>query len=178
MESIFRKQPAARAPSVYDRIGPEIRHLFKGGDPVRDAQSKSKTGAWAATVAIGILLVLFFMDPFLYSAHKSAAIRAYIYLHNYNSASATNALVATGMFSKDEILAMNDRHGAFQSYFSSPLEAELGAANAVAFMNGLHALHYGEYPELDPIGKIRYLLFIRMGLYPPTVWSGLNPSIE
>jgi hypothetical protein len=177
MESIFRKVPTPRAPTVYDRIGPEIKHLLKGAS-VRDAHSRSRAGAWAASIAVAILLWLFFMDPFLYSFHKSAAMRAYVYLHNYNSASATDGLIASGMFTKDEILTLNERHGSFQSYFSSPTDAEQGAANAVAFMNGLHALHFGQYAQLDPIGKIRYLLFVRMGIYPPMVWSGLNPAVE
>lgn len=178
MESIFSKDPTARALTVYDRIAPEITHLKKGGSVRDGSNAGSKTGAWAASIALGILLVLFFMDPFLYAMHKSDAIRAYLYLHNHDSTSATDALVASQIFSQDEIMAMNGRQGSFQNYFSSPAQAKHRAASIVGYMSGLHNLHYGDYPQLDPIGKLRYLLFIRVGLYPPTVWSGLNPSID
>jgi len=178
MESIFSKAPVARAATVYDRIGPEISHLQKGSS-VRDrANARNKRGAWIATIALFILLGLFFMDPFLFAMHKSSAIRAYIYLHNYGSDSATQALATSRMFSADELQTMNNRHGSFQSYFTSPSEANEAATSAVDFMNRIHNLRYGDYATLDPIGKLRYMLFIRMGLYPPIVWSGLNPSLN
>jgi hypothetical protein len=177
MESIFSKNAAARALTVYDQIGPEIEHLQKG-EAVRDAMSGSQAGAWAATIALCLLLGLFFMDPFLYSMHKSDAIRAYLYLHNYDSDNATNGLVSSNMFTKGEIAAMNERRGSFQSYFVSPEDAEHEAAAAVNFMNGLRTLRDGRYTELDPIGKLRYLLFVRIGVDPPEIWGTLNPSVE
>jgi hypothetical protein len=178
MESIFSKDPSSRNPTVLERIGPEISHLHKGGATAREGVRSSKVGAWIASIGLISLLALFLMDPFLYAIHKSEAIRAYLYLHNYDSTAATHSLVSTGIFSKDEIMVMNDRHGSYQSYFSSPAEAEETAATVVGFMNGLHDLHNGHYLQLDAIGKLRYLLFVRIGLNPPTTWSGLNPSVN
>ncbi len=134
-------------------------------------------GAWAASIALFFLLALFVMDPFLYAMHKSHAIHAYLYLHNYDSTTATKSLASSGIFTPGEITVMNTQEGSYQNYFTSPQQAEETAASVVDFMKGLHALHYGQYLQLDPIGKLRYLLFVRIGLYPPTTWSGLNPSV-
>ena len=179
MESIFSKVPPAKPPSIYDKIGAEITHIKKGqtGTAREGSDAGTKTGAWLATIAMGLLIVLFFMDPFLFAMHKSDAIRAYVYLHNYDSASNTDALVATHIFSDDEIAAMNAQHGSFQNYFPSPAAAQQKAAAIVSYVNGLHDLRYGRYEDLDPIGKLRYLLFVRIGLFPPTYWPGLNPSV-
>jgi hypothetical protein len=73
---------------------------------------------------------------------------------------------------------MNDRHDSPQGNFSSPAQAEQTAASVVGFMNGVHDLRYGHYEQLDAIGKLRYLLFVRMGLFPPASWSGLNPTVD
>jgi hypothetical protein len=177
MGSIFTKKPATRPPTALDRIGPEIKHLKKGIS-VREGNSRSKAAAWIASIALLLLIGLFFMDPFLYSLRKSEAIRAYVYLHNYASASSTSGLVASGIFSKDEIRVMNDRRGTFQDYFSSVTEAENQAVTVVDFINGLHALRHGKYEQLDRLGKLRYLLFIRIGIDPPMAWSGINPSVD
>jgi hypothetical protein len=178
MQSIFSKVPVARASTVYDQIGPEIVHLQKGTS-VRDrAEARNKKGAWIATIAICILLGLFFMDPFLYAMHKSSAIKAYLYLHNYDSDSSTKALEDSQMFTRDEIESMKSLHGSYLSYFSTPVDAEKTAASAVSFMSGVHALHNGDYANLDPVGKLRYMLFVRLGLYPPVAWKGLNPPVE
>ena len=178
MESIFSKDAsAARVVTVYDRIGSEIAHLNKGSS-VRDAGRTSKAGAWAASIALFLLLGLFFMDPFLYSIHKATAIRAYLYLHSYGAASTTAELVGSGVFSKSEISEMDAQHGSFQSYFTSTTDAKDQAQSTVDFITSMRNLRYGHYQDLDPIGKLRYLLFIRIGLYPPSVWSGLNPSVE
>ena len=178
MESIFSRDPTSRARTVIEQIGPEIRHLQKGGATAREGARSSKMGAWTASIALFILLALFLMDPFLYAWHKSDAIRAYVYLNNYDSGSATRSLAASGIFSKSEISAMNDRHDSYQGYFSSPAEAEQTAVAIVGYMNGLRDLRAGRYQQLDSIGKLRYLLFVRMGLNPPTSWSGLNPTVD
>jgi len=178
MESIFSRDPAPRVPSIFDQIAPELEHLDRGGRSAREGdRTKSKAGAWATSIALCFLLALFFMDPFLYALHKSAAIRAYVYLHNHASESATHALVASGIFSKGEIAAMNERPGPYQDYFTSPSDAEERASSVIDFMKGTRDLRHGQYSELDPVGKLRYLLFVRMGLTPPVTWKGLNPSV-
>ena len=45
-------------------------------------------------------------------------------------------------------------------------------------MTAVHLLHAGKYEQLDPVGRMRYLLFIRTGIVLPTQWSFLNPSVE
>ena len=176
MESIFNRGTTAHVPTIFERIGPEIQHLERAAT-ARDGSQTSKMGAWTASIALFFLLALFVMDPFLYAMHKSHAIHAYLYLHNYDSASATQSLANSGIFTQGEITVLNTQDGSYQNSFASPEQAEETAASVVEFMKGLHALHYGEYAQLDPIGKLRYLLFVRIGLYPPTAWSGLNPSV-
>ncbi len=117
------------------------------------------------------------MDPFLYAWHKSDAIKAYLYLHNHYSDSSTQALASSGIFTKSEIRQMNEREGNYDDYFSSANEAQQKASGIVGFMAGIRDLRAGRYDLLDPIGKLRFLLFVRIGLNPPTVWSGLNPSV-
>ena len=178
MQSIFTKGVTARVATVYDQIGPEIQHLQRGNSVRDGSMSGSKAGAWAASIALFLLLTLFFMDPFLFAMHKSSAIRAYIYLHNYGSAASTEALVSSGIFSHADVNEMNDKRGSYQDYFASAMDAEKTAASAVSFMSGMHDLRYAQPETLDPIGKLRYMLFVRIGLYPPTIWSGLNPSVD
>ena len=179
MESIFHKAPVARAATVYDRIGPEIAHLKKGTSVRQRVEARNTKAAWAATIAIFILLGLFFMDPFLYAMHKSSAIKAYIYLHTYGSDAAVKSLANSRMFTAEELHTMNGRHGSFQSYFTSPNDAQATADSAVDFMNTVRNLRYGgDYTALDPVSKLRYMLFVRLGLFPPITWSGLNPTID
>jgi len=163
---------------VFEQIGPEIQHLEKGGSTVRVGKAHSKAGARAATIGICALLGLFFMDPFLYEMHKSTAIRAYVYLHSQGSDTSLQPLITSGIFSKDEIARLNKQRGLYQSDFSSTIDAETHAAGVVSFVNEMQALHRGDYEQLDPIGKLRYLIFVRIGLEPPTTWSGLNPSVD
>jgi len=117
------------------------------------------------------------MDPFLYALHKSDAIRIYLYLHTYGAGPETNALIASGIFSQDEIATLNRRQGSFQDYFPSPDQAARKATAIVDYMNGLRALHEGNYKQLDPIGKVRCVLFISTGLPLPTTWTSLTPTV-
>jgi hypothetical protein len=179
MESIFRKQPPSKAPTVYDLIQAEVEHLKSRNGSVREGENAtSKSGAWLVALAVTALLGLFFMDPILYSFYKSDAIRTYIYLHNYDSPATTTALVNSNIFTENEIATMNEQRGSFQSYFTSPLEAQNKAESIVTFMNGMKALRTGRYEDLDSVGKLRYLLFVRIGLVPPTIWAVLNPSVD
>ena len=129
-------------------------------------------------VVICVLLGLYFMDPFFYAMHKSEAIRDYLYLHNYDSGPKADALIASRILSEDEIAALNRQKGSYQDYYSSPVEAEQQAKSIASYMQSVHDLRAGRYQQLDPIGKLRYVLFIRSGLQPPTDWRTLSPSVE
>jgi hypothetical protein len=176
MGSLFGQQPAPREPTALERIGPEITHL-KNKTSVRDGAARRRM-PWTIAVILFTLLALYIMDPFLYAWHRYEAVRTYLYLHNYDSSAAIQALVDTGIFTPDEILTMNNEHGSYQDYFSSPHEAEQTAASIVRYIKGLRDLHAGNYERLDVLGKIRYTFFVSTGLIPPTTWDVLNPSVN
>ncbi len=154
-------------------IEPEITHLKKG-QSARHKDGAKKSVPWIFSLILCFLLGLYVMDPFLYGWHKSEAIRTYLYLHNYGAGTATGKLIASGIFSQDEIAAMNRKQGSFQDYFATPEAADLKATSIV----DLHGqrprlLHDGKYDKLDPLGRMRYLLFIRTGIPLPQSWSSL-----
>ncbi len=179
MESLFGKAPAERAPlTPHEQIASEITHLKKKTSVRHGAAARSKTAAIVTLLVICALIGLYFMDPFLYAMHKSEAIRAYLYLHNHDAGPQVDALVASRILSEDEIAALNRRQGSYLDYYSSPAEAERQAAAIVSYVQGMRALRAGRYQQLDPIGKLRFVLFIRSGLLPPTDWRALNPSVD
>jgi hypothetical protein len=183
MPSLFSKDPTVRPPLppyALERIEQEIAHLRKS----RSVRHKVKDGERvtvaqiASYFAVCVLLLLYFMDPFLYAYHKNDAIRTYLYLYHNGGEQKAQALLATRIFSESEMEALNRRQGSFQNYFSSPAQAEHTADSVVNYMNGLYYLRMGQYDELNPIGKLRYLLFFRTGFLPPTNWDGLTPKVE
>ena len=178
MASIFSKDPTARAalpPYALERIEREIAHLRNSSSVRNKAGEKLTTARMVMSIALCTLLCLYFMDPFLYAYHKGDAIRTYLYLHHYGSDQKIQVLLSTGILSNSEVDALNHREGSFQDYYSSPAQANQSADSIVNYMNGLYYLRKGQYDQLDPIGKLRYLLFFRTGLTPPTSWSGLTP---
>lgn len=180
MESLFSKDPTARPPLppyAIERIQQEIEHLRKRSS-VRSlrADSLSATRFFSA-FALCALLWLYFMDPFLYAYHKGDAIRTYLYLHNHGSEQKAITLVSTGIFSETEVRYLSHRQGSFQEYFATPQAAEQTADTIIGYMNGLNDLRAGQYDRLDPLGKLRYLLFVRPGFLPPSSWDALNPSV-
>jgi hypothetical protein len=180
MASLFSKDPTARAvlpPYSLERIEREIAHLRQSSSVRHKAGEKYTMARWASSIAVCALLMLYFMDPFLYAYHKGDAIRTYLYLHNHGSEDKAQVLLSTKIFSTSEIEVLNHRQGSFQDYYSTPTEAGKSADSIVDYMNGLYYLRMGQYDQLDPIGKLRYLLFFRTGLTPPTDWSGLTPSV-
>jgi hypothetical protein len=180
MESLFSKDPTARPPLPpysIERIAQEIEHLRKRTSARYAHGEKPTTMRLFAAIALCSLLSLYFMDPFLYAFHRGDAIKAYLYLHNYGSDEKAKALVVSHILSENEATVLNGEHGAFQDYFNSPQQAEKTAESIVAYTNGLVYLNTGQYERLDPVGKLRYLLFYRTGFLPPVQWSGLNPSV-
>ena len=180
MASIFTKDTTrTRPPTNLEKIEKEISHLV-GGSSVRKkpGESTKRFASWVLILVVGSLLALYFMDPFVYAMRKSSAISVYLYLNNHEAGDATKALIATHIFTKDELYALNRRQGSYQAYFASPGEAKKAAAVIVAYMKGVSDLQSGRYDDLDDLNKIRFRLFVDNGLRPPRTWNMLNPSVE
>ena len=179
--SIFGKDPSKEpVPHAFarERIEKEIAHLKKPQSTRHGPNEHNTRGIIATCVILLAIVGLYFMDPFFYSWYKGDAIQAYLYLHNCDSDQKAQALVSTGILTQEEVEILNRRHGSFQDYYSSPQDAEKMADSIISFMNGLSKLRNGPYDDLDPLGKIRYNLFCRWGLPPPSEWTALNPFIK
>jgi hypothetical protein len=181
MGSIFSSEPGDKKPLdpyAHERIQREIDHLKKPR-PVRDAREQSRRlGIWVTVLAVLALLGLFFMDPVVHSWKRGDAVHAYLYLHNYGREERAQAIAASGIFTSSEIDELNHRQGSFQDFFPTPAAAVESADSIVAYMQGVANLHAQRYDRLDILGKIRYQLFVRWGLEPPTEWDMINPSVN
>ena len=176
--SLFHKNtPESPSANPYELIEPEIVHLKKGYSIRHGARPKRKTPPWLVIIGFCGLAWLYLMDPFLHAWYKGEAIRTYLYLHNYGAGPLGGELIATQIFSSDEVQVLNHRQGSFQDYYSSPQAANREAQTIINYMTALHLLHAGKYRQLDPMGRMRYLLFIRTGIVLPTDWSVLDPSV-
>ena len=177
-KSLFHKDtPEGPSPTPYELIEPEIGHLKKGSSTRHGPRDKTKTPPWLIILALCGLGWLYVMDPFLHAWYKGEAARTYLYLHNYGAGPLLNDLIATRIFSPDEVEALNHRNGSFQDYYASPEAANRQAETIIHYMTALRLLHAGKYQQLGPVGRMRYLLFIRTGIAPPTQWSVLDPSV-
>lgn len=168
------KQPTF-APELIEK---EIAHLKKRKG-VRNTE-ETKRAKWKIVVALGVvaLLWLYTMDVFLFSYNRGDAIRVYLYLHNYGNNAHAQAVAACGLLTPYEVSVLNHRQGSFQDYFNGTVPADKCAADLVAYMDQVHALHDGKYDSLSTLNKVRYFLFIKTGLIPPTRWQALNSSID
>jgi hypothetical protein len=176
MESLFRKErPEDHAASPNELIEPEIVHLKKGYS-IRHGPQSRKTPPWVTLLVLCGLIWLYIMDPVLHAWYKGEAVRAYLYLHNYGAGPEAENLAATGILSLEELATLNRRQGSFQDYFPTPDAANQKARTIIAYMNNVRLLHDGKYQQLNPVGRMRYLFFIRTGLFLPTDWSILDPS--
>ena len=181
MASLFDNDPSKKdPPSAYsrERIESEIAHLRKGKSTRQGKGEKYAYGWFLIGTVILLIILLYVMDPLLYGYYKGDAIRAYLYLHTCGSDKKAKAVADCGLLSPSEIDLLNQRLGNFQSYYETPQQAEQKADNLVDYMQGVRQLQEGKYDELDWIGKIRYTLFVRIGLLPPIKWRFLTPSVE
>jgi hypothetical protein len=178
MESLFRKNtPKGSSPTPYELIEPEIVHLKKGYSIRYGSRPPRKAPVWVLILAFCGLAWLYLMDPLLHAWYKGEAIRTYLYLHNYGGGPQADNLIATRIFSRDEVNVLNRRQGSFQDYYASPEAANRKAEAIINYMTAVHLLHAGKYQQLDPVGRMRYVLFIRTGIVLPTEWSFLDPSV-
>ncbi|HEV3273060.1 MAG TPA: hypothetical protein VGZ93_12845 [Candidatus Methylacidiphilales bacterium] len=177
-KSIFHKKNREnQPPTPYELIEPEIVHLKKGYSIRYGARPKPKIPLWLFLLAFCGLGWLYLMDPILHAWYKGEAVRTYLYLHNYGGGSLANGLVASEILSPQEAAVLNRRQGSFQDYYASPEAADQQAGTIINYMTTVRLLHAGKYEQLDPVGRMRYLLFIRTGIVVPTQWSFLDPSV-
>jgi hypothetical protein len=177
-KSLFHKNsPEEPSPTPYELIEPEIVHLKKGYSIRHGPKAKKRTPPWLVILAFCGLTWLYLMDPVLHAWYKGEAIRAYLYLHNYGSGPLAENLVATRIFTPDEVDTLNHRQGSFQDYYSSPGAADQEADVIINYLADVRLLHAGKYETLDPVGRMRYALFIYPGIVLPTQWSVLDPSV-
>jgi len=177
-KSLFRRNlPKDPAPTPYELIEPEIVHLKKGYSIRYGPKGKKGPSPWVVGIAFCGLAWLYLMDPIIHAWYKGEAIRTYLYLHNYDAGPAANNLLATQLFTPDEVNALNRQQGSFQDYYSSPQDAERQAQTMIDYLARVRLLHEGKYETLDPVGRMRYALFIYPGILLPTDWSFLDPSV-
>jgi len=178
-KSLFQRNPPEDRPSTpYELIEPEIVHLKKGTSVRHGPRAQRKSSPWLIILGFCGLVLLYVLDPFLHAWYKGEAVRTYLYLHNYGAGPLADNLVATHILSEDEVNVLNHRQGSFQDYYASPDAANQEAQTIIDYVNGVKLLHAGKYQHLNPVGRLRYLIFIRMGLNPPTDWTSLDPSVS
>ncbi len=177
-KSLFQKK-IREDPSLdpYELIEPEIVHLQKGYSIRHGPKGAPKAPSWLLIILFCCLAWVYLMDPLLHAWYKGEAVRSYLYLRDFGSGNLVRDLAATGIFSPDEVETLNHRHGSFREYYGSPQAATQEATTIIDYMTNVRLLHEGKYQHLDPIGRLRYLLFIRTGLYLPTDWTFLDPGV-
>jgi hypothetical protein len=177
-KSLFHKDtPRGPAPTPLELIEPEIVHLKKGYSVRHGPQAKKKTPPWLIILALCGLVWLYIMDPVLHAWYKGEAIQTYLYLHSFGAGHLADDLIATQIISPVEVEALNRRQGTFQNYYASPEAANREARAIIHYLADVRLLHDGKYQQLNPVGRMRYLFFIRTGIIPPTEWSILDPSV-
>jgi hypothetical protein len=166
------------APFAHELIEKEIAHLLKRKG-TRHAAVTSRTWSKMIVTAVVLgLITLWGLDTVLFSYNRGDAIRVYLYLHNYGNDAKADAVAQAGYFTPSEIHYLDARQGQFQDYFPSRIVAEAKGAELVAYGREVRNLHQGHEDMLSPLDKVRYFLFVKTGLIPPTRWDVLNPSID
>ena len=177
--SLFQRKPhgPSAPPTPHELIEREIVHLKKKKS-VRYGDNPRKMSLWLLVVAACGLVWLYLQDPIEHAWYKGEAIKAYVYLHNYGAGKEVDELAASGILQPEEVVQLNQRHGSFQDYYSTPEAAAHDALNIVSYMASVKELHAGRYEDLDPLGRMRYALFIRTGIVLPTAWQFLDPVVN
>jgi len=178
--SVPTRPPQPEGPTPYARelIEHEIEHLKKRRGVRHVQETERAWGKLLICLAVLGVLWLYVMDPFLFSYNRGDAIHVYLYLHNYGSDAKAQAVAASGLLTPNEVTQLDHRQGAFQDYFNGTGPAEQRAAELIAYMDQVRALHEGRYEALSPVNKLRYYLFVKTGLMPPTRWTSLDSPID
>jgi len=181
MASLFdknRPEGKAQPPTPHELIEKEVAHLKKGSSTRHGKGTPATKITFGAVVLIGAFVWLYAMDPFIYAWYKGEAARTFLYLHNSGSAAEEQKLVASGMFSDEEVDVLKQRQGSFQDYYATPDAANRQAETIIHYLNEVRALHAGHSDELGTLNKVRYTIFIKLGIPVPMQWSFLNPTIQ
>ena len=177
-KSLFQKAaPRPNVPSPYELIEPEIVHLKKGYSIRYGPKAPKRAPPWVLVIGFLALAWFYLMDPIMHAWYRGEAVHTYLYLHNYGSGELASKLAATQILNADEINTLNHRQGSFQDYYSTPADAVKEANVIIKYMDDVKLLHSKNYQQLDPVGRLRYLLFIRTNLFLPTSWDFLDPGI-
>jgi hypothetical protein len=178
-KSLFHKDtPENRPPNPLDLIEKEVEHLKKGSSVRHGGKRRSGTAPWLIILGALGLAWLYLMDPCYHAWYKGEAVRAYLYLHAYGSPTDTDALVESGILTAEDLDTLNHRTGSYQEYYKGPDAALKRAQAIVAYMREVQLLHAGKYEQLDPVGRMRYALFVKPGLVLPTDWAFLDPTVN
>lgn len=165
-------------PDPYHLIDKEIGHLKKGSSVRHGPKARNRTPNLLIVIAFCGLLWLYLMDPVYHAWYKGDAAQAYLYLRNFGSASDVADLAACGILSPEDLDNLNHRSGNYQDYYKSPDAAKQNAQTIIRYMANVKLLHEGKYQQLDPVGRLRYAVFIKFGIIVPTQWSFLDPTIN
>jgi hypothetical protein len=179
-DSLFQRKPAGKPTSTspYDLIQHEITHLKKGTTARHGNKPRKKMSLWLVALGACGLAWLYLMDPIEHAWYKGEAVKTYVYLHNYGVGKEADQLAGSGILAPEEVAELDQRHGSFQDYYATPKAAAQAATTIVSYMASVKLLHSGRYEQLGPVGRMRYLLFIRTGLFLPTSWDFLDPSVN
>ena len=179
-KSLFQKDTPEEKPppDPYDLINKEIDHLKRGGSVRHGPKRKNRTPNWLIVIAFFGLAWLYLMDPIYHAWYKGDAVRAYLYLRNFGSAADLADLAGCGILGPEDIDNLNHRNGSFQDYYPSPDAAKKNAEKIIQYMASVRLLHDGKYEQLDPVGRMRYAIFIKFGIVVPTDWSFLDPTVN
>jgi hypothetical protein len=183
MSSIFSKDPSGEGrPSPRESIREEITHLDKLG------RSRWKTTPLAAFCrSFGmflflVMVVLYFLDPFLLAINKTHTVSAYLYLALFGNEEQLVKIQQSGMFTPEQLETLKLRAqttspSTVKDYFLGTAEAEKTAANAIAYLDEVNALHRGELGNVSRLTLLRYYLFRQWGIVPPREWLALDPVL-
>ena len=179
-KSIFRKDPPEKKsapPDPYALIDKEVDHLKKGSSVRHGEKGRRRTPNLLIVLAFCGLLWLYLMDPICHAWYKGDAVKAYLYLHSFGSAADIESLASCRILTEADIDNLNHRTGNFQDYYASPDAAKKNAQDIVEYMKNVQLLHDGKYLQLDPVGRMRYAIFIKFGIVVPTDWTFLDPTV-
>lgn len=179
MSSVFEK--AQKSLNV-DLLSPEsIQHEVKGSLKTRVQRNPVKNFfRITAVLLFGLLLGLFFLDPFIYPIQKTKAMRSLVFINLYGNSADVKELAQSGLFDERELQALMAKDGDYSKYFPGGVrEARSVGDSAIAYLQEADAMR-GDVPleELSYLNRIRRVLFVNIGLLPPKYWSALNPEPE
>ena len=179
-ESLFHRKAEAKPASTrtpHELIQKEVAHLRKRATARHGDKPRRKFAIAATLTVVCLLLGLFFMDPILHAWYRYDAIHAYTYLHYFGGGKEANELATSGILRPDEVHQLNLSPETYKDDFATPRAAAQNARAIIDYMASVRALHSGRYEDLHWLGRLRYDIFVRIGLMPPASWDFLDPDI-